>query len=224
MRPRRALETYLSNYRDKHDGNHDLLWAFRLVAENFGCRRVLYPGSHLHITPSLVFPEVCYVDSVKGIGSAMTDQALLEYVAAHKDYQERAIIRCCEEDYRTLRLAQDGEPGGSFDLLISLNAGFISQHCGRFLRVGGYLLVNNGHYDASRAYVDTRYQLVGALEGGSLNLETSQPGLSPYFRTARGEKLTLAMVESEAERPPSKARFRPLREADAYLFRLIAEG
>ena len=201
-----------------------MLWAFRLVAENFGCRRALYPGSYLHITPSLVFPKVFYVDSNRGIGSALADPALLEYVNTHKDYSEDAVIRCCEEDYRTLRLAQDGEPEGYFDLLISLNAGFISQHCGRFLRPGGYLLANNGHYDASRAYVDTRYQLVAALEGGSLNVETLQPGLSPYFRTARGKRLTLAMVESDAERPPSKAQFRPFREADAYLFRLIMEG
>ena len=126
LRPMRALETYLSSYRDKHDGGHDLLWAFRLVAENSGCCRALYPGSYLHVTPSLVFPEVFYVDSTKGIGSALADPALLEYVNTHKDYSEDAVIRCCEEDYRTLRLAQDGEPEDAFDLLISLNAGFIS--------------------------------------------------------------------------------------------------
>ena len=188
LRPRRALETYLSNYRDKHDGSHDLLWAFQLVAENFGCRRVMYPGSHLHITPSLVFPEVCYVDSVKGISSAMADQALLEYVAAHKDYPERTSIRCYEVDYRTLRLAQDGEQAGSFDLLISLNAGYISRHCARFLRPDGYLLANNGHYDANCAFVDSRYRLVAVLEDGALTLDTSQPGFSPYFTNARGKR------------------------------------
>ena len=220
LRPRRALETYLSNYRDKHDGSHDLLWAFRLIAENFGCRSVMYPGSHLHITPSLVFPEVCYVDSVKGISSAMADRALLQYVAAHKDYPERTSIRCCEEDYRSFA----NEQAGSFDLLISLNAGFISRHCARFLRPGGYLLANNGHYDANCAFVDSRYRLVAVLEDGALTPDTSQPGFSPYFTNGKGEALTLAMVESDVGRPPSKARFRPLREAEAYLFSLVPAG
>ena len=206
----------MSSYRDKYDGSHDLLWAFRLIGENFGCRRVLYPGSYLHITPSLVFPEVCYVDSIKGIRQAMAAPALLEYVNSHKDYAEDAVIRCREEDYRSIA----SEPAGSFDLLISLNAGFISQHCGHLLRPGGYFLANNGHYDANRAFVDPSYQLVAALEDGVLNLDTSQPGLSPYFRTGKGEMLTLTMVESDVNRPPSKARFRPSREAEAYLFRL----
>ena len=31
----------------------------------------VYPGSYVHLTPSLVFPRVCYVDSVKGFGAAM---------------------------------------------------------------------------------------------------------------------------------------------------------
>ncbi len=217
------METYLSRYPDKDDGKHDLLWGFRLIKENFGCRRVLYPGSYLHITPSLVFPEVCYVDSVKGIGVAMTNPGLLEYVNIHKDYAEDAVIRCCEEDYCTLRPAQGGDLAGSFDLLISLNAGFISQHCARFLKPGGCLLANNGHYDANRAFVDPRYRVIAALEDGALTFGTSQPGFSPYFTNVKGEALTLAMVESDAGRPPSRARFRPLREAEAYLFRLVSE-
>lgn len=218
MRPKQALETYLADYRLKDDGFHDLLWAFRLVEAKFGCRRALYPGGYLHVTPSLVFPEVCYVDSVKGIGAALASPELLEYVRAHKDYPEDVCIRCYEEDYASF----DSEPRCSFDLLISLNAGFISQACQHFLKPGGYLLANNGHYDANRAFVDPNYQFVAGLEDGELNLQTLQPEDSPYFRTAKGESLTLAMVESDAERPPSKARFRPLRKADAYLFMLVA--
>ncbi len=211
-----SLAAYLYSYRDKDGGRQDLLWAFRLVAGGVGCRRVLYPGSYVHITPSLVFPEVCYVDSVKGVGAALAAPALAEYVDGHKDYCGDAVIRCWEGDYRGF----GGEPAGSFDLLISLNAGFISQHCGHFLKPGGFLLVNNEHYDAARAWVDSRYQLVAALEDGALNPADALSGNSTWFRTAKGEVLTLAMVESDAERPPSKARFRLAREAEAYLFRL----
>ena len=216
LRRKQPLDTYLADYRLKDGGPHDLFWAFRLVEENFVCRRVLYPGSYLHVTPSLVFPEVCYVDSVKGIAAAMASPDLLEYVRAHRDYPEDVCIRCYEEDYASF----DSEPHFSFDLLISLNAGFISQACRSFLKPGGLLLVNNGHYDAARAQVDPGYRLVGALDGGSLLLESSYPALSSHFRTAKGEALTLEMVEADAKGPPSRARFMPSREMEAYLFQL----
>ena len=216
MRRKQALDTYLADYRHKHDGFHDLLWAFRLVGENFGCRRALYPGSYLHVTPSLVFPEVCYVDSVKGIAAALASPDLLEYLSGHREYSENPRIWCYEEDYARF----DSEPHVSFDLLISLNAGFVSQACRSFLKPGGLLLANNGHYDAARAQVDPGYRLVGALDGGSLLLDSSHPDLSSHFRTAKGEALTLEMVEADAKRPPSRARFMPPREMEAYLFQL----
>ena len=216
MRRKQALDTYLADYRLKHGGIHDLLWAFRLVKENFGCRRVLYPGSYLHVTPSLVFPEVCYVDSVKGIAAALASPDLLEYVTTHRDYLEEVCIRLYEEDYTGF----DSEPQSSFDLLISLNAGFVSQACRSFLKPGGLLLANNGHYDAARAHVDPGYRLIGALDGGSLLLESSHPDLSSHFGTAKGEELTLEMVEADAKRPPSRARFMPSQEMEAYLFQL----
>ena len=216
MRAKQALDSYLADYRHKNDGLHDLLWAFRLVGENFDCRRVLYPGSYLHVTPSLVFPEVCYVDSVKGIAAALASPDLLEYVSTHKNYLEDARIRCYAEDYTSFT----DEPHASFDLLISLNAGFISQACRSFLKPGGLLLVNNGHYDAARAYVDPGYRLIGALDGGSLLLDSSDPDLSSHFRTAKGEALTLEMVEEDAKRPPSRSRFMPSQEMEAYLFQL----
>lgn len=211
----RALAIYLSRYhRDRHNDNDGLLWAFRRVAAGYGCRRALYPGSYLHITPSLVFPEVCYVDAIKNIEHSITALALREYINAHKEYPEKAIIRGYEQDYGEF----SAELPGSFDLLISLNSGFISQICGHFLKPGGYLLANNGHYDANRAYVAPAYRLVAALERDAPN----PADLAPYFQTARGERLALAMVESDAQRPPGKARFRPLRRADAYLFQRIA--
>ena len=216
LRRKQPLDTYLAEYRLKDGGPHDLLWAFRLVEENFGCRRVLYPGSYLHVTPSLVFPEVCYVDSVKGIAAALASPDLLEYVSAHRDYPEDARIRCYEEDYTSFT----DEPHASFDLLISLNAGYISQTCRSFLKPGGLLLANNGHYDAARAHVDPGYRLIGALDGGSLLRDSSHPDLSSHFRTAKGEALTPEMVEADAKRPPSRARFMPSREMEAYLFQL----
>ena len=197
--------------------NPALLGILQLIEETFGCRRVLYPGSYMDITPSLVFREACYVDSLKGIVRRLADPELLKYVNAHKSYAEDSVIRCYEADYSTFR----DEPADSFDLLISMNAGFISQHCRHFLKHEGLLLVNNGHYDANRVYVDPSYEFVAALEGDTANWESLPRDPLPYFSTRRGEELTLAMVECDAKRPPSKARFRPSKEAYAYLFRRV---
>ena len=215
MRSGKALDTYLADYRDKQEGIHDLLTVFQQVRDKFGITRALYPGSYLHITPSLVFPQVCYVDSLKGLGDALADPGLLEYVNRHKNYPEDAIIRCHQQDYR----CAIAEPEESFDLLISLNAGFISQAGKRFMRTGGLLLVNDGHYDARRAYVDSDYQLLGGFEGESLRLETDEHTLSAYFKTAKGTPVTPEMVDADAERPPSRARFKPAKSAAVYLFR-----
>ena len=215
MRPRQALDIYLSDYIDRPGGIDNLLPVFQQVRDRFGSRRALYPGSYLHITPSLVFPQVCYLDSLKDIAAALADPALLEYVNRHKSYPEKAEIRCYPEDY----CGFTGEPEASFDLLISLNAGFISQAAKRFLRPGGLLLVNDGHYDARRAWVDPDYQLRGVFRGESLQLETAPEQLAACFQTNRGRPLTLEMVEADAQRSPSKASFRPAEEAAAYLFR-----
>ena len=213
MNPSEALSLYLRDYNDKDGRGDSLLRIFQKIRSVFDCRRVLYPGSYLHITPSLVFAEVCYVDSLRNIVRAFADPALLEYVNRHKDYPQEAKMWCHEEDYSRLKT----EPPESFDLLISLNAGFISQACKNFLRPGTLLLANDGHYDASRAYVDPDYQLIGAFEGQKLT--TSAEELSSCFRTAKGEYLTLEMVEANSQRPPSKARFRPAQQASAYFFR-----
>lgn len=56
-------------------------------------------------------------------------------------------------DYRSLDLESE-----SFDLLISLYAGFISEACGHLLRIGGLLLVNSSHGDAAIAALDPRFK------------------------------------------------------------------
>ena len=37
---------------------------FELLKNNYDIKKALYFGSHIHITPSLVFPDVVYVDSL----------------------------------------------------------------------------------------------------------------------------------------------------------------
>ena len=209
-----ALETYLARYGEPPGLQPDLLRVFRQIRDEFGCRRALYPGSYLHITPSLVFPSVCYVDSLKGIGRALADPELLAYIDARKSYTEEAEVRCYEQDYEGF----DAVPPASFDLLISLNAGFVSQAAKEFLAPGGLLLANDEHYDARRAFTDPDYRLVGAFEKDTLRLARSEEELSACFRLKDGDYITPDMVAADAGRPPSRARFKPAISAEAYLF------
>ena len=137
------------------------------------------------------------------------------YIAQNKLYPGRVDIRCYQQDY----YAFNAEPEEAFDLLISLNAGLVSQACKRFINSGGLLLANDEHYDARRAFVDPDYLLVGVFNRENPSMTTSEAELSSYFKTARGVMLTLEMVESDLSKPPSRARFKPAESAAMYLFR-----
>ncbi len=214
MSLRNPLNIYLEHYRNRPDCNCDLGPVFQQLRANFGAARTLYLGRWLHLTPSLFFSEVTYVDSLAGFANAMADPALLEYVNHHKAYPEAAQIRCYQEDYRAFAAATEA----AFDLLISLNAGFVSRYGKRFLRPGGRLLVNDEHYDARRAWTDPDYRLIGAFAGSGLLLETTEAQLAAYFKTDRETRFTAEMVAGDAGRPPSRARFKPTKSAPAYLF------
>ena len=87
LRPTDALPTYLRDFRESRH-NHDLIAMFKAARDLVGVQRVIYPGSYVHLTPSLVFPSVCYVDSVKGFGAAMQSEDLVPWLDAHKEYAE----------------------------------------------------------------------------------------------------------------------------------------
>lgn len=143
---RDAASLYNEYYAQPSD---ERLGLFTLMAERFGCRSALYPGSFDHVTPAFVFPRTCFVDMDSEAARFFADPGLSELVAQRKVYEEGASVRFFAADYE----GGLAEAEASFDLLISLNAGFVSQHCKRYLKVGGVLLVNNLHGDASMAWL-----------------------------------------------------------------------
>ena len=215
MSPISPLDIYKDSYEKNSKGNGGIYSALLQISREFTVRRVLYPGSYVDITPSLFFPHVVYVDALSGIADLMADSILQEHIAQNKLYQEKADIRCYQQDYHTF----NAEPDETFDLLISLNAGLVSQACKQFIDSGGLLLANDEHYDARRAFVDSDYLLVGAFNRENRNVTTFESELSSYFKTASGVTLTLAMVESDLSKPPSRARFRPSESAAMFLFK-----
>ena len=187
---------------------------FRAVRDLIGVQCVVYPGSYVHFTPSLVFPRVCYVDSVKGFGAAMRSDDLAPWLEAHKEYAEPVELTAIETTYNRIPSALLA----GFGLMISLNAGAISQECKPLLSPGAHLLANDGHYDAARAHVDSDYTLVAALSADGA-YETGEEALNGYFVSKQGKPLTPEMLAENAQRSPSKARYKMARTANAFLFR-----
>jgi hypothetical protein len=147
---------------------------------------------------------------------AFTDSDLLQYIEAHAEYQGKSKIEFHQSDYSD----NFGEDEASFDLLISLSSGFVSQACGAYLKQDGLLFVNNEHYDASRAYVDPQFELIGVFKTVGKYIESKQ-SIHRYFITSQGRPITLDMVKENAQRSPSKARYKLEKQASFYVFRKL---
>jgi len=187
----------------------DELGLFQEVARFAAIRRVLYPGSYVHITPSHVFDEVVYVD---------TDPKAKRFFRQLDDV--RALLSELRGTPQPVRIgfhgvdhAQVPEQAASFDLLISLYAGFVSEACGWLLRPGGLLLANNSHGDASMAALDPRFELVGAFTRRD-RLQTEE--LDTYLQPRSGRTVTI----DELHRIGRGVAV--TRDAKAYLFRRLS--
>lgn len=204
----KTLEKYLLNYKGIDDPfRHTLL----ILKNNFQIKRVLYPGSWIHLTPSLVFPCVVYVDSISNMKEMLEDFELLEYIKKNSEDPEPCIKKH-ETDYR-IELEEEKE---SFDLLISLNSGFVSHYCSQYLKKNGLLLVNNAHYDAIKAFTDKNFQVIGVFSSFS---DLKQNNLEDYFITKNNQLITSEMVIENSKKPPSKAKYQLKKKALYYLFK-----
>ena len=72
-------------------------------------------------------------------------------------------------------------PDLSVGLLVSLYAGFASEHCTRYLRTGGWLLVNSSHGDAAMASIDPRYRLAAVVKAREGKYSISESDLHDYL-------------------------------------------
>lgn len=164
----RALESFIEKYGDVFEprfvdfnyykmyylGKFDhMTHLFNLLAQTYSITTVFYPGSFIHITPSFAFPNVTYVDLYDGLKDFFIDQDVIKYVNLHKIYEQETQMTFHHESYLQSK--------GEYDLMISSNAGSISIDCKARLKIGGLLLVNNGHSDADNAFADSSYAYLG---------------------------------------------------------------
>jgi hypothetical protein len=169
-----ALQAYKKYYIDRDYEQVDL---FRQLKNEFGISKAIYPGSYIHISPSFVYPYVVYIDSDKNAIKFFNHSAHEEIVKERKEYPEDPQIVFHGIDYKNLI----DDYRSRFDLLISQYAGFISEACKPYLKIGGYLLVNNSHGDAGMASIDRDYQLLATLHRRSSKYQLSTTSLEDYF-------------------------------------------
>jgi len=159
---------------------------FRAVAEATGAASALYPGSYVDIAPSFSIPDVTYVDVDRRANRFFGDRAGVEEIVRAEAGTAARTIAFVHADYSDeLPLADE-----AFDLLISLYAGFVSEHCTRHLRVGGTLLVNSSHGDAAMASIDDRYELAGVVMSRDGAYRVSDDDLGRYLVPKRPTTIT----------------------------------
>jgi hypothetical protein len=173
--------------QNQHDG--DRLRLFAAVAGRVEVERALYPGSFVDVAASFVFPAVTYVDSDRRAAQFFDDvEGVDEIVSANQAGAGTRVIEFISGDYRS----DLGLPEESFDLLVSLYAGFVSEHCTRYLRVGGHLLVNPSHGDAAMASIDRRYRLAAVIaSGGSNGYRIDDRELETYLVPKKPQSVTV---------------------------------
>lgn len=198
---------------DKQRGSvGDRSGLFSAVAAFIDAQTVLYAGSYVDLTPSLIWPSVTYVDVDRRANQFFGDVEGVRELLGEMGVEGEPTVRFIHADYSS-DLDIDDE---SVDLLISLYAGFISPPCTRFLRVGGHLFVNPSHGDADMAHLDRRYRLRGVVEeqDGVYVVRTDE--IDAYFQPKKDIEVTVELLE-ETGRAVAHTR-----SAFAYVFERIS--
>lgn len=185
----RDLIRLLWDKQNQHPGDRQRL--FTVVGEGIDASSALYPGSYVDIAASVAFPSVTYVDSDARVAKFFANVGGVdEIIGDHVPPDEERSWQFIGADYTS----DLGLPDQSFDLLISLYAGFVSESCTRHLRPGGWLLVNPSHGDAAIASIDPRYRLVGVVASRSGNHTLSARNLEAYLVPKRDVEVTVDLI------------------------------
>ncbi|MEM7339053.1 MAG: hypothetical protein AAF467_10425 [Actinomycetota bacterium] len=186
---------------------------YEAVADAVPGSAVLYPGSYVDLTPSFVWPSVTYVDMDRRAAQFFGDtDGVEELVVEHDGPSAARTVRFIAGDYADpLDVAEE-----SVDLLVSLYAGFISEHCTRYLREGGHLLVNSSHGDAAMASIDTRYRLAGVVESRDGRHRVRTDDLGSYLVPKRDVAITVELLHA------SGRGIAYTRSPFAYIFERVA--
>ena len=200
---------FLEEYKEyiRKIGNRKAL--YKAVAKAYGVQQAIYPGSFIDISPSLVIPEVIYIDNFKGaIRFFKQMDGIQDYIEQNKEYPQACKISFIGQDYtEPLEI-------GQVDLIISQYAGFVGQETKQYLKPGGILLCNDSHGDATLARFDDDFELIGVVSG---NNEIEQGELERYFKLPKEKPIDLKMVKDKMKGLKYTAA------AENYVFRKISQ-
>jgi hypothetical protein len=184
---------------------------FQLLREKYGVRAAIYPGSFVHITPSLVYPVTAYVEMDKRAKKFFDNPDLHDFVWERKTYPEEPVIKFFGQDY------QKNIPGEEqqYDLLISQYAGFVSKPCKRYLKIGGILIANNSHGDAGMASIDADFKFIGVVLKRGAKHRISEKNLAEYFVPKKAVEITPEYLEE------MQKGIGYIKTASSYLFRKV---
>ena len=161
--------------QDIHNGDRKRL--FTAVRAAIDDARVLYPGSYVDVAASFAFSSVTYVDMDRRAAQFFEDANGVREIIEREGGLPSATVDFIHADYTT-NLGLDPD---SFDMLVSLYAGFVSEACTEYLRVGGVLLVAPSHGDTAMASIDSRYELSGVVTSRSGNYQVRADNLDTYL-------------------------------------------
>ena len=181
-------------------------------------RTLLYPGCFVDVAPSVWFDDVTYLDVDRRAARFFAE---LDGVAELVASMRATHLAVGESDPRISFVHQDYRqplplPDHSVDVLVSLYAGFVSEHCTRYLALGGTLLANPSHGDVAMADIDPRYQLRAVVTSGVSGYRVSSEGLESRLIPRRPQAIS---VETLHQSGKGIAYTKP---AFAYLFERIA--
>ncbi len=182
----------IQEYHKYHtDRDNTRIGLFTELNKKFQIHKVLYPGSYTHITPSLVFPETVYVDTMKKAQSFFDKLEIYKFINDNKLYKEEHIVRFHHIDYSK---SFDEKPN-SFDLLLSQYAGFISKDCKKYLKEGGILVANNSHGDGDWAKFDEDFEFIGIYNRiKDTNYSIKTDNLDSYFIQKNPTEITADII------------------------------
>jgi len=183
------LTRRLCEEQDRH--LRDRLRLFTTIGAFTGATSVLYPGSFVDVAVSFVFDSVTYVDNDRQASRFFADTAGVdEIISRHRRDARKAEWRSIPSDYRTELDLADRSVG----LLVSLYAGFVSEHCTRYLRPGGWLLVNPSHGDAAMASTDSHYRLAAVINARAGRYTVTERDLGSYMIPKRPTEITVELL------------------------------
>lgn len=166
---------------------------------------VLYPGCFLHVTPSIFFQHVVYVDRNELARAFFAREANVRaIVGGRKRYRQEPFVRFVAQDFtEPLPFGEE-----SFDLLLALYASDVSRSCARYVCPGGFVLTNDHHGDARDAAAMPELELVAVAEQKGEAVRFLRDDLRGYLEPALAGRR-----RGGAMRSPY------VRSADYYLFR-----